>query len=100
MLSISTNHTYNLPRQLEQRLRTIKEKSNDAERLTRAFRLCVARPPTKAEHAAFAGLLKQAREFYKTHEAEAKALAGDAESSAWAATARIMLNMDEFITRE
>jgi len=80
--------------------RVIKEKSGDADRIERCFRLCVARPPTSDEHTAFAGLLKSAREYYRSHEPEAKTYNGDPEASAWAATARIMLNMDEFITRD
>jgi hypothetical protein len=80
--------------------RVIKEKPDDASRIERCFRLCVARPPTPDEHAAFAGLLKSAREYYRSHKPEAKAYNGNPEASTWAATARIMLNMDEFITRE
>ncbi len=80
--------------------RVIREKPDDAGRIERCFRLCVARPPTSDEHTAFAELLKSAREYYRSHESEAKTYNGDAEASAWATTARIMLNMDEFITRE
>jgi len=80
--------------------RILQEKSDDADRIERCFRLCVARPLTSDEHAAFAGLLKSAREYYRSHEQEAKAYNGDAEASAWATIARIILNMDEFITRE
>ncbi len=80
--------------------RVIKEKPDDASRIELCFRLCVARPPTPDEHAAFAGLLKSAREYYRSHKPEAKAYNGNPEASTWAATARIMLNMDEFITRE
>jgi cell division septum initiation protein DivIVA len=80
--------------------RILQEKSDDADRIERCFRLCVARPPTPDEHAAFAGLLKSAREYYRSHEQEAKAYNGDAEASAWATIVRIILNMDEFITRE
>jgi hypothetical protein len=82
--------------------------ANDQSRLARAFRLCVARPPGSKELAEFDGLLKVARTWYSSHADDAKSLVGNyptkgtahAESAAWVATCRIMLNMDEFITRE
>ncbi len=82
--------------------------ANDQSRLARAFRLCVARPPGSKELAEFDGLLKVARTWYSSHAEDAKSLVGNypttetphAESAAWVATCRIMLNMDEFITRE
>jgi hypothetical protein len=80
--------------------RVIREKPDDVSRIDHCFRLCVARPPTSVEHTAFAELLKSAHEYYRSHEPEAKVYNGNAEASAWATTARIMLNMDEFITRE
>jgi hypothetical protein len=80
--------------------RLLKEKSTDAERIALGFKICVAREPSDDERAALANLLKQARAYYTTHTAEAKTLNGDAEASAWTATARVLLNLDEFITRE
>lgn len=81
---------------------------SDDERLVRAFRLCVARPPQPGELAALRKLISDSRCHYQVREAEAKELIGAyaikgipaAESAAWVATARIVLNMDEFITRE
>jgi mono/diheme cytochrome c family protein len=84
------------------------ELKSDAERLRHAFRSCVARPPTEAELARLEKLLKSSRDWYagKADEA-AKALGvyqpevGKAtEAAAWVATVRIILNLDEFITRE
>nr|ADI22614.1 hypothetical protein [uncultured verrucomicrobium HF0500_16O23] len=80
--------------------RLLKEKSTDSERITYGFKISVAREPSANERAALSNLLKQSRIYYSTHETEAKALNGDAEASAWAATARVLLNLDEFITRE
>ena len=80
--------------------RLLKEKSTDSERITYGFKITVAREPSANERAALSNLLKQSRIYYSTHETEAKALNGDAEASAWAATARVLLNLDEFITRE
>jgi hypothetical protein len=53
--------------------------TNDSERLMRAFRLCLGRAPTEREQSR---LMK---------------LQGDA---GWIATARVLMNLDEFITRE
>ena len=54
------------------------------------------------------GLLEASRKWYTEHADNAKSLVGKYnakgtatdESAAWVATCRIMLNMDEFITRE
>ncbi len=82
---------------------------DDAARLTRAFRLCVARPPTAEEIKAYQELLDAGRSYYKTQTEAAKKLLGGgeapqnvapSEAAAWMATLRIMMNMDEFITRE
>ncbi|MBX7208584.1 MAG: PSD1 and planctomycete cytochrome C domain-containing protein [Verrucomicrobiaceae bacterium] len=81
---------------------------NDAERLTRAFQLCVVRPPADRELAALEKLLSESRAYYKAHPADAKEAVGKYavkgiapdENAAWVATSRIILNMDEFITRE
>ena len=72
----------------------------DEKRIAYGFRFCVTRPPEPAEAEAFATLLADSRAWYKEHPEDAKAFAGDPETAAWTATARIMLNMDEFLTRE
>jgi hypothetical protein len=84
--------------------RVLELSSDDGERLARCFRLCLARPPQPREIATLSTLLSTARAYYQQHPDEAKELAGEgesaAETAAWAATARIVLNTDEFITRE
>lgn len=85
-----------------------EEHPDDAARLTRAFRLCVARPPTNDELKAYQELLAESRTYYQDEiEAAKKLLGGEvpentkpAEAAAWVATSRIMMNMDEFLTRE
>jgi mono/diheme cytochrome c family protein len=72
----------------------------DEERISYGFRLCVARSPEPNETEAFASLLADSRSWYEKHPEDAKTLAGDVETAAWTATLRIMLNMDEFISRE
>ncbi len=80
----------------------------DDDRLARAFRLCTARAPKPVELAKLGDLLRASREWYRDRAAEAKELAGahapagvpPAEAAAWVATCRIVLNLDEFLTRE
>jgi mono/diheme cytochrome c family protein len=82
--------------------------SDDEERLKMALRWCVTRPATAEELTAFGELLTQSRQWYASHSAEATAALGafksagasTEESAAWVATVRIMMNLDEFLTRE
>jgi len=78
--------------------------ADDAARLQHCFRLCLTRPAQPSELATLGRLLDQARTYYTAHPDEAKMLARDAtpaiEVAALAATVRIVLNTDEFITRE
>ncbi|WLD13682.1 PSD1 and planctomycete cytochrome C domain-containing protein [Planctellipticum variicoloris] len=82
--------------------------ASDAERLTRAWRQCVARPPTEGELAALAELLAKSRAVYEADLPAAKEAVGTyaakdvepTENAAWVATLRVVLNLDEFVTRE
>ncbi len=82
--------------------------SDDNVRLTQAVRLCLARSPSDRELHQLTQLLTANREFYQAHQDDAKRLIGSVtisgaspdETAAWIATARILLNLDEFITRE
>jgi hypothetical protein len=86
----------------------LQQHADDAARLSHAFRLCVSRPPNNLERQQLADLLASNREWYRTHQEDAKLLNGSVsisgtspdEAAAWIATARILLNLDEFITRE
>jgi len=99
--------------------RLVRERagSDDAGLLTRGFELSVARPPTPTELAALVGLLDDARAHYADHPDDADALLGvlpggadalpqassredRAELAALAATCRVLLNTDAFLTRE
>ncbi len=104
--------------------RVLKEKaSTDADRIAAAFRRCMAREPQARELATLEQFLQSQRTAAK-NEPVAKAspspLAGeggstakagesgegsaatvvDADRIAWTAVARVLLNLDEFITRE
>jgi hypothetical protein len=61
--------------------------ADDPGRLTLAFRLSLARNPGDAELRRLGTLLEDARR-------------ADPEREAWTTVARVILNLDEFITRE
>ena len=77
---------------------------DDTARVLHCFRLCVTRPPQKGEATTLTALLGKAREYYVAHPDEAKKMAGHltpaCEAAALTAAARIVMNTDEFITRE
>jgi hypothetical protein len=66
--------------------RRILRESEDGERIGYAFRLCLGRQPSPREQQTLERLLARQR--------EAKPL------DAWTSIARVLLNLDEFITRE
>jgi hypothetical protein len=63
--------------------------AEDADRLSRAFRLCLSREPSPSERRRLLDLL-----------AEIRAEPGTSDREAWTTLARVLLNLDEFITRE
>lgn len=81
---------------------------DDDARLTRLFRLCLARTPTATELSPLASLLADARHAWAADPTSAAALVGNrcpadvpaVEAAAWVVAARIVLNLDEFVTRE
>jgi hypothetical protein len=77
--------------------RVLREcRGDDAERIRHAFRLCLARQPTGKEQQRLGELLAQER-------AESDDLSkdtGERQLVAWTTVARVLLNLDEFITRE
>jgi hypothetical protein len=90
-------------------LRLLKEVPEDeGARLRYGFRLCVAREPDNFERATLAAVLKNEREKFSSSPQSAKFLlpettqAGTEPSTlaAWFGVARVLLNMDETITRE
>jgi hypothetical protein len=80
----------------------------DDERLTLALRWCIARSPSAAEVAVLKQALAANRTYYGDHESDAKQFGGAAavenytfaDVAAWTATMRVILNLDEFLTRE
>jgi mono/diheme cytochrome c family protein len=72
--------------------------SDDTARLTFAFRRCVSRPPSDAERDMLLKLLNQQRA--KFAKLATNDLAPTAEAAAWTVVARVLLNLDETVTRE
>lgn len=61
---------------------------DDLARIRHAFRLALSREPRPAEAARLHELVRQSR------------LEGDTEATCWLTVSRVLLNLDEFITRE
>jgi len=66
---------------------------DDSARLDHAFRLCVARPPAAQERTRLLALLADLRTLNGKDPAAS-------EQEAWTTVARVLLNLDETITRE
>lgn len=90
-------------------LRVLNTASSDTrERMSVAFRICLARPATDSELSQLQALLEESRSYYRENPEMAKqfnAAATHADSApeviaAWITVSRILLNLDEFITRE
>ncbi len=96
-------------------LLTLKEGGvDDAARLTWAFRRCVSRPPSDHERDVLLKLLVQQTAKFSSPEAKPWELAANdpanppalptgatpAQAAAWTAVARVLLNLDETVTKE
>jgi hypothetical protein len=90
--------------------RVLREAATDEIRLERAFRLCVGRRPEKAEANVLANMLAKERKRFTAPGAKPEELltggpalpagSAPAEAAAWVAVARVLLNLDETMTRE
>jgi hypothetical protein len=86
--------------------RVMREEKDDATRLRQAFRLCVSRMPTEREAARLERLLAELRLLAEKDPAGAAKLAGTTtrasvtETATWVAVGRMLLNLDEVVTRE
>jgi hypothetical protein len=91
--------------------RTLAQGGDDRARLAFAFRVCLSREPSSIERDQLLALLEKSRTVF-ARDAEgtvklttgggkkAAAAASSSDLAAWVATTRILLNTDEFITRE
>ncbi len=95
-------------RAFAQRILTTASMASDSERLAQAFRICVARAPQLEETRQLEELLAASTAWYAERPEQARELAGPAavagvppeRQAAWVATTRVLLNLDEFVTRE
>lgn len=69
-------------------------------RIEYAFRLTHSRRPSATELARLQSFLNAEKDAATTHPEEAAKLASSSELAPWVALARVLLNTDEFITRE
>ena len=86
----------------------------EAARLNFAFRRCVSRPPTASEQTVLLGLLDKQKARFRASDAkpwelaandpaqppELPAGASPADAAAWTVVSRVLLNMDETMTKE
>jgi hypothetical protein len=90
--------------------RVLREAAQDEGRIRRAWRLVLAREPEAREVSALARLLDASRKQYRADPAAARQVirvgqaalpegVDAAELAAWTAVARVLLNLDETITR-
>jgi hypothetical protein len=76
------------------------------DKIRRAFATCLARPPTEAELTRLRQFHARQHELLKQHPESAARIVGKAdaanleEKAAFAALCRVIMNLDEFVTRE
>lgn len=85
--------------------RLVEAGGGDGERAELAYRICLARTPTEPERARLVEYVERERAFFDASPEEAEAVSGVAgppapESAAWTMAGRVLMNLDEFITRE
>jgi mono/diheme cytochrome c family protein len=74
---------------------------DDSEKLRYAFRVCVAREPSAKELGRLQSFLAREKQYLDVEMSEAKKISPEApQRAAWVMVARVLLNLDEFITRE
>lgn len=95
-------------------MKSLQAAKTDTERLAFAFRRCVSRPPLETETTALIALLTRQTERFAKGDLNPWELAGSdpekpptlpegitpAQLAAWTAVSRVLLNLDETITRE
>jgi len=77
--------------------------NTEDQRITYAFRRCLSRKPTLAERAELQALLERQTQRFKEGKLNAAGMTGgepDPELAGWTAVARVLLNLDETITKE
>lgn len=88
--------------------RLLRSADTDEARIELAYLICFSRPPTDFEHQRVAQYLSQQREPFAEQPEDAQQVAGSPfpddlsvdQVAAWTSVARVLVNLDEFITRE
>jgi hypothetical protein len=84
--------------------RALAHPQETEERIVFLFRLCLVRPPTEDETAKISRYFETQRKKFEADHERADSVAGkganSVESAAWTVTARALLNLDEFVTKE
>jgi Protein of unknown function (DUF1549)/Protein of unknown function (DUF1553)/Planctomycete cytochrome C len=90
--------------------RTLRHEGDDAAKLTFAFRLCVSRVPTTDELTILQAALKKERTRFTAENAKPILVTGEmktypdktaaSEAAAWVSVSRVLLNLDETLTKE
>jgi len=88
--------------------RIIGSADNDNQRIRIAFELCFSRPPDDMEIERVRRFLARQQAAFAASRDDAVAFAGDqwpsttrpADAAAWTSVSRLLINLDEFITRE
>jgi len=107
LITLNSESFVETARALARRVLAEKSLADDTARIEHAFRLCLSREPVPAERDRLASLLEDSRAWYRDRAAEAAELAGEKlpaglsanEAAAWTSTVRVLLNLDEFLTR-
>ena len=87
--------------------RVMKERQGTGERLRHAFRLCLTREPGSDEVARLLALQSRSARDFEADPKRAAQFSGGragepdaAEAASWVVVARVLMNLDEFLTRE
>jgi len=81
--------------------RVLAKHENRDERIRFAFETCLARPPREEEHETMSRYLARMSDEFETDREALEALGAEsASSAAWTAASRVLLNLDEFVTRQ
>ncbi len=88
--------------------RLVESSDDDSKRLQHAFELCFSRTPDDGEVERLGAYQKSQRSLFAKAADDAQEFAGGdwpaelptAEAAAWTAVGRLLINLDEFITRE
>ncbi len=91
-------------------MRVLSESSvNDDERLIYAFRCCLSRPPSDYELERLRLFLREQKESFRVDAQGARDVVAtvafphgldEATCAAWVAVSRLLMNLDEFVTRD